>query len=139
MYNRLLWELASKDNLFIMKTLRLLSYLLVIALSVGFVSCSDDGDDKDEISIVGKWKSTDNDVLEFESNGTFMYYYDDGDNDEGGKWKIESGKLYMMWLENDEPDWTMCEIHVLDSISLIIEEYYNGKLDGYRMSFQRIK
>lgn len=51
-----------------MKTLRLLSYLLVVALfSVSFVSCSDDDDDKDpDTELVGKWEFT---KLEFWEEG----------------------------------------------------------------------
>lgn len=123
-----------------MKTFRLFATLFVVALCSTVVSsCSDDDDDKDEITIVGKWKSTENNVLEFKSNGNFTYEYSVDDDAEGGKWKIESSKLYMMWSDDDEPEWTAYKINELSSVKLIIQEYdADGTLSDWTESYQRM-
>ena len=99
-----------------MKTLRLLGYLLVVTvLSVGFVSCSDDDNDKDDTTqIVGKWEFT---KLEFweagnESNvesenrsGDYWTFNADKsgyDTDEESNftWSISSDKLTLVYPNN---------------------------------------
>lgn len=127
-----------------MKQIKLISAMLLIAtMFLGFNACSDDDDNGKEqtSSIVGKWKVMEdkysNDRLEFKSNGTFDYYHAEWKYSEVGKYKVESGKLYQMY--SDEEDWIIYQIIELNSISLITEEFReNGTLSGYRESYQRI-
>lgn len=127
-----------------MKQIKFISAMLLIAVMfLSFNACSDDDDKGKEqtSSIVGKWKVLEegytNDRYEFKSNGTFDYYHADDKYHEVGKYKIESGKLYQMY--SDEEDWIIYQIVELNSISLITEEFReNGTLSGYRESYQRI-
>lgn len=121
--------------------------LLIATMFLSFNACSDDGeDDKKESLIVGKWKliSGNGNVhthLEFKSNGTFEYTStEELDYEEHGKWKIESDILYMLFSDEEE-DWMTNKIHLLNSMSLIIEEFNDdGSLDGEsKDSYQRIK
>lgn len=113
-------------------------------LCVGFTSCSDDDDEekKEEHLIVGKWKALDSgyegNFLEFKSNGEFSYVYPEGDS-ENGKYKIESNELYMIWLEDEEPEWYRYKLHTLNSTNLVIERYdEKGDLDGEKDNYQRM-
>lgn len=127
-----------------MKQIKLISAILLIAtMFLGFNACSDDDDKGKEqtSSIVGKWKVLDakyaNDWYEFKSNGTFDYYHAEGDYHEVGKYKVESGKLYQMY--SDEDHWHIYQIVELNSISFITEELEEDfTLSGYRESYQRI-
>lgn len=149
--NRIIALLALKTqtNIFkILKKMRLLTAMLLLAsVFIGFNACSDDDDkDKEENYIIGMWdvmeKGSIGEVIEYKSNGTFEYYYTEEHKDENetGKYKIESGKLYQMWDEDDVPSWSVYKIHELNSTSLVIEEYEEGdKLSGYIESFQKKK
>ena len=72
-----------------MKTLRLLSYLLVVTvLSAGFVSCSDDDNDKDDTTqIVSKWEFT---KLEFWEAGNESNV--ESENRNGDYWTFNADK-----------------------------------------------
>jgi len=124
-----------------MKKFRLFATVLMVALCAMIVSsCSDDDDDKDneKTLIVGKWQTLDADyesILEFKSNGNCIDSY--GGN---GKYKIEEGKLSMMWFEEDEPEWEVWRINTLNSTSLIIQVYEDdGTLSDEIERYERIK
>ena len=89
-----------------MKTLRLLSYFMVIALCVGFVSCSDDDDEKNYSTlIVGTWQLT-------HTKGWEMYQgekdtWDKDDNSEFFVIKADgSGYTYDLGYENEREPFT---------------------------------
>lgn len=127
-----------------MKQIKFISAMLLIAtMFLGFNACSDDDDKGKEqtSSIVGKWKPMEdgytNDRLEFKSNGTFDYYHAEDKYSEVGKYKVESGKLYQMY--SDEEDWIASKIVELNTISLVLQEFYDdGTLSNTKDSYQRI-
>lgn len=88
-----------------MKSLRMIGIVVMtILMSVGFVSCSSDEDEKtvDNASIVGAWTCPfekdwgDTDVFEFKSDGTvteFVYKKSVSVYEEKGKYVYANGKL----------------------------------------------
>lgn len=130
-----------KTNYLFMKQIKLFSMMLLLAtMFVGFNACSDDDDDKGNDSIVGKWKvmqsGYDGDFMNFTSDGKFEYYHASRDYSEYGKYKVETGNLYLMY--SDEDTWIIYKIVQVNSTSAIIREYEeNGEL-GDTYSFQRM-
>lgn len=124
-----------------MKQIKLFSVLLLLAtMFMGFNACSDDDDDKGNDLIVGKWKvmasGSDGDWMNFTSDGKFEYYHAKNEYSEYGKYKVETGNLYLMY--SDENTWIIYKIVQINSKSAIIREYEeNGEL-GDSYSFQRI-
>ncbi|NDV83541.1 lipocalin family protein [Bacteroides sp. 51] len=150
-----------------MKTFRLLSYLLVVALSFSFVSCSDDDNDDDpdySVSIVGRWELTyakydwnfgDGKKQEegaesgffriFESNGKCYSYEPDYETEE------EAKKYYYSWTIKDDKltrkssfeDNTVTETIVeLTDNKLVIDWYEdlgNGQYDHSVETYTRKK
>lgn len=108
-----------------------MTILMVAIVSVGFVSCGDDDDEKTSSSIVGTWKceySDGYDIITFNSNGkgtwteyyyegkkelvdeveTFDYFFDESSltlrmlfGDEVEVWKIESLTSKQMIIDGD--------------------------------------
>lgn len=124
-------------NTQIMKNFRCFTAILLTAtMFISFNACSDDDDndsDKKENLIIGKWKASDTDIIEFKANGSFEY-----SSTETGKWKIEGDKLYFLY-ENGSI-WWVSKIHELNSTSLVLEEYEddNTTLSGDKESYQRV-
>ena len=92
-------------------------------LSLTFVSCGDDDDDKGtdpKTAIVGKWKwvheveyedgqevanhdVTNGEAVEFKSDNTFVWTAteDGGTYTENGTWSISGNKITLTWAEGD--------------------------------------
>lgn len=132
-----------------MKKIKLLTVVFLLStLFVGFNACSNDDEDdgkKDQL-IVGKWKRMTEEGsvhthLEFKSNGTFEYTSineNERDYEEHGEYRIENGKLYQMF--SDEDEWIIYKIDELNSISLILRGHNSdGELDDYTINYQRVK
>lgn len=135
-----------------MKIFKLLSVLLFITLSVGFVSCSNDDDDP---TIVGKWEVVKHEYNKF-VNGTSVDEVDMGDGTEfwnfnadgtgiangttSYSWTLEGTKLTIKYMdENKEKTQTM-EVQKLTNAELVLyETYKDGDGDFYdRYTFKKI-
>lgn len=123
-----------------MKQVRLLSYLLIAVLCIGFTSCSDD-DDKQDASIVGTWESTTSYkcTVIFNSNGTANISVEGEPEDSGSfTWKIENNEII---TNNDllfDREDAKCVIRKLTETELELE-WIPDEGGSDIMKFKRIK
>lgn len=134
------------------KKLSVISLIIVLFLStITIIACSKSNNDDIEKSeehyknlIIGKWEIISKSGLvathvDYKSNGTFSYTSTkEWDYEEHGKYQIEGNILYELF--SDEEEWSMNNINLLNSISLIIQNLDDeGKPYGKPISFQRIE
>ncbi len=99
-----------------MKTLRLLGYLLVAVLCIGFASCSSDDDEGTQSNLlIGEWEqvrssgwyledggkeswneTTSGLYVVFDEDHKFRFYEEDYDYVESGTWSISGNKLTLV-------------------------------------------
>lgn len=140
-----------------MKIFKLLSVLLFITLSIGFVSCSKDDDEptKDnEPTLVGKWEVMKHEYNAF-VNGTSVDKVDMGDGTEfwnfnadgtgvagstSYTWTLEGTKLTIKFMDESKEKTETMEVQKLTNEELVLYgTYKDGEDDFYdRLTFKKI-
>lgn len=125
-----------------MKTFRFFTTVLMVALcTMGVSSCSDDGDDKEENLLNGKWvlptqRGNIHTHLEFKNDGTFEYTSTkEPDYREVGIYKIEDNILSQKF--SDEDDWNKSEITELTKTVLKLTENWYDEQSAYTETYLR--
>lgn len=134
-----------------MKIFKLLSVLLFITLSVGFVSCSND----DDPTIVGKWELVKHEYNKF-VNGTSIDEVEMGDGTESWNfnadgtgvvngttsysWTLEGTKLTIKYMDENKEKTETMEVQKLTNEELVLYgTYKDGDDDFYdRYTFKKI-
>ena len=90
--------------------------LFAIIVSSALTSCSSDDDEKvDSKGFVGTWNNSgDDDIFVFESDGTFVTYYNEryylrGEKGDFGTWKATQNVLSFTWKGEYKEDGTKSE------------------------------
>lgn len=124
-----------------MKQIKFISILLLTTMFLGFTSCSDDDDPKEDHLIVGRWRlvrqqGNIHTHLEFKNDGTFEYTStEEADYKEVGVYKIEDDILSQMF--SDEDHWHKTEISELTKTVLKLTDGWYNEEDAYTETYLR--
>lgn len=145
-----------KTYFIIMKTIKFLSLLMLVALSAGFASCSDD-EDFEAADLVGTWEAThsdgwskdpenpvddgewsgpveedEKDQITFKADGTGI-----GDDGDTFKWQLDGNKLTTIYSDYRDSG----KILKLTGNELVVESYF--KKDTWEVyskdTYKRVK
>ncbi len=120
------------------KSSKLLTILFATLFMGIFSSCSDDDESQYNL-LIGEWEEIDNDsnqnpshVWTFNSDGSFIWGYNNGYEDEEGNWKLQNGVIVL--FDDDE----YYKIVKLDKTYLIVQDIEEGH-EGRTLTFIRVQ
>lgn len=109
--------------------------LLLMVCSLNFTACSDDDEEGNTSSIVGKWAFPDDpDAGYIFSNDGKMILWEDDWQDVEGSYTVNGNKLVVVYVEDGESERDEFTIVKLTSTTLILGGYDEGEYEEMELT-----